>query len=99
MTEYSSTEIIEKLREACEKKTPKGAKRGGQLIWAKKHGISPQYLSEILRATKPLPEHVVRILDKKLHREEIWTSIPGSEFPKRLKSFREMMKNVKYDDN
>lgn len=99
MTAYSDEDVIEMLRQACEELNPKGAWRGGRQIWAKKNGISTQYLSEILQGKKEMPEWVARKLDDRLRRLEGYVRIPKERRKKENWTFEELMEHTNYSDN
>ncbi len=99
MIDYTNADLLTILREECQRLNPPKSKRGGQKIWAKLHGISPQYLGEILKETRPLPEFIVNMLDIKLYYVEGWSKIPKSRRPKSLWSREELMEHVRYDVN
>lgn len=77
------------LKEACKE-------AGSQKAFAKKIGISEQYLSDVIKGRRDIGASIARGLD--LRETPVWVRMPLKLLPKHLWTLQEIMEDVKYND-
>ncbi|MBR0651359.1 helix-turn-helix domain-containing protein [Roseomonas terrae] len=55
MGDLTAADVYGRLRAACRE-------AGSQQAWAEKHGMSPQYVSDVLNAKRPIPDSILSAL-------------------------------------